>query len=322
MSAAEPSPLALTGLLDTCAEALDAADRLLAAAKGRVGAMVSRDGRVDAALLEANQFAAHGLAWLATYVEALREMRGWALALREDAALGELETLMLQAAYGEYLGQIAGGIAMSQGEVVRPADFGLSADDTDTFHTPGVRRLIADGNTAAVRNRIAELVADGVETGYFGNPGLDETLGMVRDQFRRFSEDRVVPNAHGWHLCDELIPITIVEEMSELGVFGLTIPEEYGGLGMGKTAMCVVSEELSRGYIGVGSLGTRSEIAAELILGGGTEAQKRSWLPRIASGEVLPTAVFTEPNTGSDLGRLRTRAVRDGGVYRVNGAKT
>ncbi len=322
MSAAEPSPVALTGLLDTCAEALDAADRLLAAAKGRVGAMVSRGGRVDAALLEANQFAAHGLAWLATYVEALREMRGWVLVLREDAALGELETLMLQAAYGEYLGQIAGGIAMSQGEVVRPADFGLSADDLDAFQTPGVRRLIADGNTAAVRNRIAELVADGVETGYFGNPGLDETLGMVRDQFRRFSEDRVVPNAHGWHLRDELIPIAIVEEMSELGVFGLTIPEEYGGLGMGKTAMCVVSEELSRGYIGVGSLGTRSEIAAELILGGGTEAQKRSWLPRIASGEVLPTAVFTEPNTGSDLGSLRTRAVRDGDVYRVTGAKT
>jgi (2S)-methylsuccinyl-CoA dehydrogenase len=86
--------------------------------------------------------------------------------------------------------------------------------------------------------------------------------------------------------------------------------------------MCVVSEELSRGYIGVGSLGTRSEIAAELILGSGTEEQKRKWLPKIASGEVLPTAVFTEPNTGSDLASLKTRAVRDGSTYKVHGNKT
>jgi (2S)-methylsuccinyl-CoA dehydrogenase len=86
--------------------------------------------------------------------------------------------------------------------------------------------------------------------------------------------------------------------------------------------MCVVSEELSRGYIGVGSLGTRSEIAAELILGSGTEEQKRKWLPKIASGEVLPTAVFTEPNTGSDLASLKTRAVRQGDVYKIYGNKT
>jgi (2S)-methylsuccinyl-CoA dehydrogenase len=105
-------------------------------------------------------------------------------------------------------------------------------------------------------------------------------------------------------------------------VFGLTIAEDYGGLGLGKESMCVVSEELSRGYIGVGSLGTRSEIAAELIIGGGTEEQKRKWLPKLASGEVLPTAVFTEPNTGSDLASLKTRAVRHGDVYKVYGNKT
>ena len=86
--------------------------------------------------------------------------------------------------------------------------------------------------------------------------------------------------------------------------------------------MVVVSEELSRGYIGVGSLGTRSEIAAELILCGGTDDQKAQWLPKIASGEILPTAVFTEPNTGSDLGSLRTRAIKEGDDYRVTGNKT
>jgi (2S)-methylsuccinyl-CoA dehydrogenase len=110
--------------------------------------------------------------------------------------------------------------------------------------------------------------------------------------------------------------------MSDLGVFALTIPEAYGGLGLGKESMCLVSEELSRAWIGVGSLGTRSEIAAELILQGGTEAQKEKWLPGIASGEVLPTAVFTEPNTGSDLAALKTRAVREGDVYKVFGNKT
>jgi (2S)-methylsuccinyl-CoA dehydrogenase len=114
----------------------------------------------------------------------------------------------------------------------------------------------------------------------------------------------------------------VVEGLSNLGVFGLTIPEDFGGMGLGKVAMCLVSEELSRAYIGVGSLGTRSEIAAELILAGGTLEQKNKYLPKIASGEILPTAVFTEPNTGSDLASLRTRAVRDGDVYKVSGNKT
>ncbi|MDF1737079.1 MAG: acyl-CoA/acyl-ACP dehydrogenase, partial [Minwuia sp.] len=187
---------------------------------------------------------------------------------------------------------------------------------------PEVRRLIFNGNTAAVRARIATLLDNALETGNFGDPGLDETYGMVRDQFRKFADDKVAPHAHKWHLDNELIPIEVVKEMGELGVFGLTVPEEYGGHAMGKMAMCVVSEELSRGYIGVGSLGTRSEIAAELLLTGGTEEQKQRWLPGICSGEILPTAVFTEPNTGSDLASLRTRAVKDGDTYRITGNKT
>jgi (2S)-methylsuccinyl-CoA dehydrogenase len=100
------------------------------------------------------------------------------------------------------------------------------------------------------------------------------------------------------------------------------VPEEWGGHGLGKLAMCIVSEELSRAYIGVGSLGTRSEIAADLIRINGTEEQKQRFLRRIASGEILPTAAFTEPDVGSDLASLKTRAVRDGSVYRIHGAKT
>jgi (2S)-methylsuccinyl-CoA dehydrogenase len=131
-----------------------------------------------------------------------------------------------------------------------------------------------------------------------------------------------VPHAHAWHLANSYIPEEVIGKLGALGVFSLTIPGAFGGLGLGKEAMCVVSEELSRGYIGVGSLGTRSEIAGELILGGGTQQQKEKYLPQIASGAMLPTAVFTEPDTGSDLAALKTRAVRMGDVYKVTGQKT
>ncbi|HEX7006134.1 MAG TPA: acyl-CoA dehydrogenase family protein [Alphaproteobacteria bacterium] len=316
------SPL-LPGLLPLCRQALDAADRLAAAARASVGRLVLRGGRVDPAALERDQVAAHGYAWLATYVEALRQALAWAERLDAAGALGELEALMLQAGFGEYLAQLAGGIALAQGEIARPADLGVGDDDMTAFQTDAVRRLIAAGNTSAARMRVAALIASGAGHGDFGRDGLDdETLALVREQFRRFAEDKVKPFAHGWHRQDALIPIELIEEMAALGVFGLTVPEEWGGLGLGKVAMCVVTEELSRAYIGIGSLGTRSEIAAELIRLGGTEAQKRHWLPKIASGEVLPTAVFTEPNTGSDLASLRTRAVRDGDVYRITGSKT
>jgi len=321
---AEPIPEAvLPDLVETCEAAVKAADAIGAAAKRAVSAMVMRNGKVDSALLDERQFAAHGYAWFATYVEALHEMVGWARRLLEHGHFGELEALILQAAFGEYLAQIVGGIAMGQGEIVRPYDLGIDDDAIHAFYTPEVSTLIKGRNTEAVRKRIADYIVNGVDTGNFGTLGLeDESLEMVRDQFRRFVEEKVVPYAHEWHMKDELIPIELITEMAELGVFGLTIPEEYGGLGMGKTAMCVVTEELSRGYIGVGSLGTRSEIAAELIRLGGTEDQKQHFLPLIASGDILPTAVFTEPNTGSDLASLRTRAVKSGDVYKVTGNKT
>lgn len=310
----------LPDLIGLCETALAAADRLRADAKDRVSALVVRDGRVVASLLETHQTAAHGYAWLATTVTALEQMLGWAKRLEADAKLGELEALMLQAAFGEYLSQIHGGIPMSQGEIIRPSDLGLEPTDLHRLAEPAVQVLRRLGCTAAVRSQIAALLRDGHS---YGEAGLgDETLILIRDQFCRFADEVVAPFAHEWHLKDQLIPIEVVDQVAEMGVFGLTLPEEYGGLGLGKTAMCVVTEELSRGYIGVGSLGTRSEIAGELIRLGGTPEQKAEWLPRIASGEILPTAVFTEPNTGSDLGSLRTRAVRTDDVYTVTGAKT
>ncbi len=315
--------LVIGNLLDKCAGAVDAADRFRNVSIASVGALVRGDqGRVDSAKVETCQFAVHGLAWVATYVESLRQLYAWAERLEDESKLGELELLILQAGFGEYLSQLGNGIAMSAGEMVRPQDLNIAQDAVAALATPEVGELIYAGNTVAVRARIAELIADAADTGRFGETGLDETLEMVREQFRRFTDEKVAPHAHDWHLNNDLIPLEVIQEMSELGVFGLTVPEQYGGLGMGKTSMCVVSEELCRGYIGVGSLGTRSEIAAELILSGGTDAQKENWLPKIASGEVLPTAVFTEPNVGSDLGSVRTRAIRDGDVYKVTGNKT
>ena len=314
--------LLLPDLLELCRAARVEAEALEAAAKRAVAGRVAPGGKVDAARLEQEQFAAHGYAWLATYVTSLRELLRWAERLEAEGGLRELERLILQAAYGEYLNQLQGGIALSQVEVVRPGDLGLSEETLQAFRTPAVQKLIAAGNTAGLRQRLAELLVEGFDSGDFGKPALgDETLDMIRAQFAKFAEEHAEA-AHGWHLEDVLIPLEVFEALAELGIFGLTVPEDFGGLGLGKTAMCVVTEELSRGYIGLGSLGTRSEIAAELIRLGGTEAQKQHWLPRIASGEVLPTAVFTEPNTGSDLGSLRTRAAREGEVYRITGNKT
>ncbi len=306
-------------LLECAGAAVESAAELLARAGDAVRELVSREGALDRRLLEREQHAVHGLAWLGTYVQALRQIQGWAGRLEAAGSFGELERDLLAVGFGEYLARILGGVPMSQGETVRLPALGVDPEAIERFGRGAVGQLIREGNTAARRARLAALIADG----RFGDWGLgDETLELIRDQFRRFADEQVRPFAQGWHARDELIPEPVVDAVAELGVFGLTVPESQGGLGLGKAAMCVVTEELSRGYIGVGSLGTRSEIAAELIRQAGTEAQKARYLPKIASGEILPTAVFTEPNTGSDLASLQTRAVLDGEHYRLQGAKT
>src|ERR1700733_2618866 len=323
MSLAEPASLARHGneLISTLGHAVSAMEALFADARRAVAGRLTTDGASAGRALDREQRAAHGLAWLATYVEALRQMHALAERLTSAGQFGETEELLVRIGCGEYLAQIAGGIPMSQGEIVRLSDLGLSAAAVAARIDSTIEQLIAEGNTARHRARLVELMRGGRRaTG--GACGLDDTLESVRDEMRKFADDRVVPYAHDWHRRNSYIPLDVIGQMSELGVFSLTIPEEYGGMGLGKESMCVVSEELSRGYIGVGSLGTRSEIAAELILGSGTAEQKRKWLPKIASGEVLPTAVFTEPNTGSDLATLKTRAVREGDAYKVYGNKT
>ncbi len=316
-----PTPL-LANLLQLTAAALPAVDDILARATAVVSEKVTEGDRVSSQLIEMHQTSAHGLAWLATYIQSLHQMQDWATRLQADGKFGEIEQLIHQIAFGEYLWQIYGGIPMSQGEIMRLQDIGLTQDDMRALMAPAVMTLTQSGNTQAARMRLVTLMQEQSANITVGASGLDDELEMIRAQFRRFNLEKVEPYAHDWHLQDSLIPMDVIDEMAELGVFGLTIPEEYGGFGLSKTSMCVVSEELSRGYIGVGSLGTRSEIAAELIICGGTDAQKEKWLPGLASAEILPTAVFTEPNTGSDLGSLRTRARKDGDEWTITGNKT
>ena len=300
-------------------QAKAAVEAVLADATAAVRRRVTLDDQVIDSLLDREQRATHGLAWLATYVESVRQLAAYAERMQANGALGESEELLVRLGIGEYLAQIHGGIFMSQGEIVRPADLGVAAESVATRLAGPLQALAA--SQAEHRARLVELMR-AHDDAAIGDCGLDETLATIREEMRKFADSEVAPQAQQWHRTNSYIPLDIIAQMSELGVFGLTIPQNYGGLGLGKESMCVVSEELSRGYIGVGSLGTRSEIAAELIIGGGTEEQKDRWLPKLASGEVLPTAVFTEPNSGSDLASIKTRAVREGDVYKVYGNKT
>ena len=215
-----------------------------------------------------------GSSWFATYVEAIRQLAAYAErmsaagALRRDrgAAGAHRARRIPRADARRHSDEPGRDGAPGRSRACRSQQVGERV-------SPAVEELIATGNTAENRARLVALMREH-HGATVGDCGLDETLEAIRDEMRKFAESEVVPHAHEWHLTNSYIPLEVVAHMSELGVFGLTIPEEYGGMGLGKESMCVVSEELSRGYIGVGSLGTRSEIAAELILGGGTDAQK------------------------------------------------
>ncbi len=306
-------------LIALARQAAQAAETLLDDATAAVRRRVTVDHRLDERLLDREQRAVHGLAWLATYVESVRQLAAYAERADARGTLDEVEELLVRLGIGEYLAQIQGGIPMSQSEIVRPADLGLAAEAA-AARLAGSLQAFATSHVEHRARLVERMRAHQDAT--VGDCGLDETLGTIREEMRKFADSEIAPQAQQWHRSNSYIPLDVITQMSELGVFGLTIPQRYGGLGLGKESMCVVSEELSRGYIGVGSLGTRSEIAAELITGAGTDEQKEHWLPKLAAGEVLPTAVFTEPNSGSDLASIRTRAVRQGDVYRVYGNKT
>ena len=264
----------------------------------------------------------HGLAWVATYVEALKQISLWADELYKSQNFKTAERTILILSFNEYLNQLFGGIMMSQNEIIRPIDLDYKKEALEKLDCEDVLFFRDEIDVDHLRSQLIELIIRNESTSFIGNDGLNEDQTIIRREFHKFAKDKIEPFAHEWHLRDELIPLSIIKELADLGVFGLTIPEEYGGTGLDKITMCVVSEELSRGYIGVGSLATRTDIASELILCGGSREQKEHWLPKISSGEIMPTAVFTEPNTGSDLGNLQTRATLDGEEYSITGNKT
>ena len=298
---------------------LNSLETVSSEAKSFLKEKLSIDGKINNGLLEKHQHEGHGYAWFETYRIALRETFNWFKNLKETEKATKLESGILLFSFAEYLSQMRSGIMMSQTEIVRPESLGISSQSFSFCDSPEIAGLIKLGLSETVKAEIVE----SLENGIFPNLGLnDETLEMIQDQFKKFTDEEIVPHANEWHLKDDLIPDEVLKKMSELGVFSIAIPENYGGLGMGKVAMCVVTEELSRGFLAAGSLGTRAEIAGELIRLGGTEDQKNKYLPEIAAGNILTTAVFTEPNTGSDLGSLSTRAQLDGDNYVINGNKT
>ena len=292
----------------------DLTSALDAARAFRAAALDTLRQRLERRAIDAEQRAAHGFAWVATSVAALEAVHGW---LERNCDANPIDAKVARLAFAESVSQLIGGLPMGQNEIFRPGDLDLG----EAAFALRERALgVIHGDHAALRAEVAALLAEGV---WPSESFHDAELDAIRDQFRRFTEAEILPHAHKWHLANALIPDETVRAMADLGTFGVCIPEEFGGLGLGKLVMCLVTEELSRGWIGAGSLGTRSEIAGELIVLGGTQEQKARWLPLIASGEVLPTAVFTEPDVGSDLGSLQTRARREAdGSWRIDGAKT
>jgi (2S)-methylsuccinyl-CoA dehydrogenase len=207
----------------------------------------------------------------------------------------------------------------------RPADFGLE-EEAIAAALAGENATFLAGQLAA--DSIAKLGDEVLaRDGDLGADLLDENHTLMRDTFRRFSDDVVAPLAEEVHRQDLDIPDEILEPLKEMGMFGLSIPENYGGLqedGKEDTVgMCVVTEELSRGSLGAaGSLITRPEILSRALLKGGTEEQKQHWLPQLAVGDPLCAVAVTEPNYGSDVAGVRLKASPVEGGWSLNGAKT
>lgn len=270
---------------------------------------------------DADQHLVHGLAWYATYIHAAQETADWIMKSQRQGHLGAAGLLAGRILLGELLAECRGGIAMHQLEVIRPQDFGLPADHLALLEQDAVLKTVRAAADPALRRQLIDLLSQGsLDAAAFGLEDDPDARAMA-DEMRRFAADDILPHAQAWHMENAYVPESVLKGMADLGVFGISVAEQYGGAGAGKVAMCAITEELSHAYIGTGSLGTRSEIAAELIQTAGRPEQKTRLLPAIAAGTILPAAAFTEPEAGSDLGNVRCRAVRDGDQYVINGTK-
>jgi len=284
---AEPVTLADARTLVAAAERL--ADRALA--RGRA---ITGDGKA----IDDHQVVAERVAYAATEVRAARELVDLVAALAgRGRSTPVLEAI---AAAG------AAELSASARDRLRPLqdDLGLTAAElTPAEQLAGLeRRAMHESALRGIGRAVADVRGR-------NNLPLDETLAAVRDSVRQFADAEVAPPAERIHRHDELIPEAFITQMGELGFFGLSIPEAYGGHALGNLAMILTTEELSRASLAAaGSLITRPEILAKALLAGGTEAQKRRWLPAMAAGELMVGISVTEPNVGSDVASVSCRA--------------
>lgn len=291
--------------LPAAAAALHDAAGVVETAWQRLGGRVERDGRVSGAALDDHQVLAYDLAHISSAIEA-----GWAVL--EYAEHGEYESMLARLFVADTLADLAARL------VGREALWGVDTADLD----PALPFLEAHRTPAFLDEVAAHLDREGS-----GPPHLGDEFELVRDTFHRFAADRIRPVAESVHRENLDLPESVIAGLAELGGFGLSVPEEYGGFAVGGEhdylAMVVATEELSWGSLGVGgSLITRPEILTRAVVRGGTEEQKRRWLPRIASGELLVGVMVTEPDYGSDVANLTVAATPVEGGYRINGVKT
>ncbi len=299
----------LTGV-ETIVSTLDALVReALAVAATRTGGGKGIDDE---------QVHAERLAYAATEARAARDLLTYAAGVavaQPDATVAAMAAL--------FAGEVAAKLR-AQIEA-HPDEFGIAdARLNATLGSAAVRQLIraatADTTVAAIGRQV--LAQRGANHSWLP----DELAVMTRDSVRQFAEAEVLPIAEHIHRHDDLVPDSLIAAMGELGFFGMAVPEEYGGGGMGNLGMIITTEELSRcSLAAAGSLITRPEILTKALLKGGTEAQKHAWLPKIAAGQVMAAVSVTEPDTGSDVAAVKCRAdaAEVGGVtgYVINGAK-
>ena len=296
---------------------LDQARTIVAALQGAVdravtalATMSEKDGRVSVAKMDERQTVTYDLASIASAVAAAQH-------LVEYGEHGDHEAALALAYAADVHADLNGRMNGRWGELELDAhDLGIWDED--------VSAAVAAGRDTAFLSGIADTV---LKDGEAGPRHLPEDLEMVRQTFRRFAEDKVMPVAEHVHRNDDDIPDAIISGLAELGCFALSIPAEYGGFAEGGPDdllnMVLVTEELSRGSLGVaGSLITRPEIIGTAIEKGGTEEQKQRWLPSIASGEKMCGVAVTEPDYGSDVAGIKVTATRDGDDWVLNGVKT
>ena len=285
--------------------AVDAAASLVDAAARHLAENATDNGRISVSKLDQHQVVAYDLAHAAAAVAGSRVMLAY-------AQHGDLEAKLSYAYIADVFADIVSRLVGRETEWgVDPADLAGAHDFVAAHRDPAFLEALAD-----------ELPRHGT-----GPAHLDDEFDMVRDTFHRFAEDKIRPVAEHIHRTNSDIPDDIINGMAEIGGFGLSVPEEYGGFAAGGEsdylAMCVATEELSWGSLGAGgALITRPEILTRAIVKGGTEEQKHSWLPQIASGERIVGVMVTEPDYGSDVAGVKVTATPVDGGYVINGVKT